>query len=230
MRLRNLGHLLISLSLATASSAFADTVTYATIGPSSSGASSVSGTIGSVGFTLTGGTSFVDASGSGDTNYFGAPAPSSTYTSSTVTNAPTDGALIGLSANGTETITFSTAVTGLILSEVSLGGGSTTTSYAFNDPFTVLSCGAGWWSGGVCFNQAVGSTGTTLSGDEANGTIEFAGPITSLTITTSNEEYWNGFDLGIVQPASPTPEPGTLGLVGTGIFGLFGLAKRKFAA
>lgn len=54
----------------------------------------------------------------GDMNYF---QPTTTYTSSTVSNAPTDGALIAITGNGTttNTFTFSTPVTGLILSEVS---------------------------------------------------------------------------------------------------------------
>ena len=232
MRMRNFGCMLITLTLAATPCAFADTVTWATINAPVAGA--ITGTIGSVGYTYTGEMDFVNASNTGQYNYF---TPLSTYTSSVDSNAPTDGGLIAITGNGvtTETFNFSTPVTGLILSEVSLGGGGgETTAYTFSDTFTVLSCGPGTAYGGGCFNQALGSTGNSvLSANEGDGTIEFAGTISSLTFTTADGEYWNGFDIGLLpqnSSPSPTPEPGTLLMVGTGLAGLVGAARRKLAA
>jgi hypothetical protein len=234
MRMRNFGCMLITLTLAAAPCAFADTVTWATLaGPNQSGPTDTgteTGTIGSVSFTYSGEIAFVNGSGLGDINYF---TPLSTYTGAVDSNAPTDGALIAISGDGTkDTITFSTPVTGLILSEVSLGQGGVPTAYTFNDAFSVLTCGPGTIYGGGCFNQPAGSTGNTvLSANEGDGTIEFAGTISSLSFTTANGEYWNGFDLGLLpQTPAPTPEPGTLLMVGTGLAGLLGAARRKLAA
>lgn len=99
------------------------------------------------------------------------------------------GALIAITGNGTttNTFTFSTPVTGLILSEVSLGG-YTDTSYTFDAPFTVLSCGPNVVYGGSCFEEGVGTTSYVLSGQEVDGTIEFLGPISTLSFTTANGE------------------------------------------
>ena len=226
MRLRSLGYLTLMAGLAVAPRAFADTATYANItgGTVSPTSGSATGTIGGVGFTYSGETDFVNLSNSGATNYFN---PTSTYTSATVTNAPTDGALIALSGNGTtNTITFATPVTGLILSEVSLGGG-THVSYTFNTPFVVLSCGPNAIYGGGCFDQGVGSTSNVLSGQEADGTIEFMGPISSLSFTTANGEFWNGFDLGVVSSVSATPEPSSLILLGSGLLSGAGLLRKR---
>jgi hypothetical protein len=218
-------YLLLGLSLA-ASPAFAANVTYANISAPVNGV--VSGSIGGITFTYSGETAFVNASNTGAFNYYN---PVSTYTSTTVSNAPTNGGLIAIVGNGTtNTFTFSSPVTDLVFSEVSLGG-VRSTSYTFDQPFTVLSCGPNSTYGGGCFNQAVGTTSNVLSGQETDGTIEFTGTFSTLSFTTANGEYWNGFDIGLLTPASAaTPEPGTLALAGTGLIGLFGAVKRRFQA
>ena len=217
----------LAVVLCAAPAALAGTVTYATINPGTS--TGTSGTLGSVSFTYTGSYAFIDASNTGATNFF---TPVSTYISTTASNAPTDGGLIAISDSGlTHTFTFSTPVTDLIFSEVSLGQPGTPTSYSFNSAFTVLSCGPNSYYGGGCFSSgSVGTTGTVLQGNESDGTIEFTGPISSLTFTTANGEYWNGFDIGLgaqTTSASPTPEPGSLALLGTGLATLVGLQRRR---
>jgi hypothetical protein len=217
MRFRRLIFLGLGASLALTPGAFADTTTWANITSGAAGTNgSASGNIGSVDFTYTGETYFVNLSGN-TTNYF---QPTSTYTSATVTNAPTDGALIAITGTDTEhTITFSAPVTGLIFSEVSLGQPSIDTMYTFNQEFTVLSCGPNATYGGGWF---------TLSGSEADGTIEFLGPITSLSWTGANPETWNGFDIGLLaQSTSPVPEPSSLMLLGTGLLSGVAAMRRR---
>jgi hypothetical protein len=84
--------------------------------------------------------------------------------------------------------------------------------------------------GGGCFQQGVGTTSSVLSGQEVDGTIEFLGSISSLTFTTANGEYWNGFDLGLLpqDSVSATPEPSSLVLLGTGLLTGLGVVRRRF--
>lgn len=221
-----LKYTLLALSLAV-SPAYAANVTWATINAPVNGV--VNGNIGGVTFTYTGEISFVDASNTGATNYF---IPTSTYTSSTVSNAPSDGGMIAINGTPgtTHVFTFSTPVTDLIFSEVSMGQPGIATTYNFNNQFTVLSCGPNAFFGGGCFNQPVGTTTNILSGNEADGTIEFLGPITTLSFTASNPEFWNGFDIGLLSQTTTnvTPEPGTFVLAGTGLAGLLGIVRRRF--
>lgn len=207
-------------------SAFADTVTWAvwntptTVSPT---AGVETGTIGSVNVTYTGEIQFVNTSNTGHFNYF---QPTTTYVGGAVGNAATNGGMIAISGNNgmTDTFTFSTPVSGLVLSEVSLGQPGIGTQYTFNDGFSIVACGPNITYGGGCITQS----GDTMIGHEGDGTIVFDGTISSLSFTTENPEYWNGFTLGLLpQSTSPVPEPGTLTLLGTGVLGLFGVARRR---
>jgi PEP-CTERM motif len=81
-------------------------------------------------------------------------------------------------------------------------------------------------------------SGDTMLGHESDGTILFTGgPVTSLSFTAENPEFWNGFTIGLlpqgVTPPPPppaVPEPETLALVGTGLLGLLTAAKRRLFA
>jgi hypothetical protein len=220
-----------SLLLAAAPAAFADTVTWADWNAASKGI--VTGTIGSVGVTYSGEISFVDASNVGAFNYF---QPTTSYVGGVVGNASTNGGMIAITgAPGvTDTFNFSTAVSGIVFSEVSLGQPGVGTQYTFNQGFDIEACGPNAVFGGGCITKS----GDTLIGHESDGSILFTGgPITSLTFTAQNPEFWNGFTIGLLPqgsipppPPPAVPEPGTLALVGTGLLGLLTAAKRRLIA
>src|SRR5665213_1042415 len=207
---RTLASMLLAACVTVAAPcAFADTVTYANI--TNSTGTVVTGTLNGDAFTITGPTAFVNLSGSNNINYFVPNAGNPTspvYIGGNISNAPTDKGIVALqSPNQSYTITFANPLSGtLVFSEVSLGDGPIV-SYTFDHSFTVETCGEGYWGGG-CFQQGVGTSGTVLSGGESSGSIEFNGPVSSLSFTVGgNSEYWNGFDLGVVDAASPVPEP-----------------------
>ncbi len=220
-----------TLAALSASSAFASTVTWAVWNSPttvSATAGVETGSIGSVNVTYTGEIQFVDTPGS--FNYF---TPTSTYVGGVVGNAPTDGGMIAIDGNPgvTDTFTFSTPVSGIVFSVVSLGQGGIPTTYDFNNAFTIAACGSESVYGGGCVTES----GNNLIGHEGDGTIVFSGTgITTLSFTGSSPEYWNGFTIGLLPAAGTTgggtvPEPGTLAMVGTGILSLAGAARRKFA-
>jgi PEP-CTERM motif len=207
------------LALATCPAAFAGTVSWTVW--NSCAPSSATGTMGGVGVTYSGEISFCHQSGVGNFNYF---IPTSTYTSATASNAPTDGGMIAINGTpATHTFTFASPVTNLVLSEVSLGQPNLPVTYNFNDSFTILSCGPNGVFGGGCITQS----GNSMIGHEGDGTIEFAGTLSSLSFTVTGSEFWNGFTIGTVGGSSPIPEPSTFVLLGTGLAGLLGAAKRK---
>ena len=71
----------------------------------------------------------------------------------------------------------------------------------------------------------------TLVGIEGDGAIEFQGTYTSISFTTANPEYWNGFTLGAPVYQSVPDTTGTLILLTLGLLALgFWKANRNAAA
>jgi hypothetical protein len=143
-----------------------------------------------------------------------------TYTSSAVDNAPTpSGVSIQLVGGNSivNTISFSSAVYNPVMAIQSLGQGSPNSAkYVFNQPFALLSQGSGHWGGG---SLSVG--GTTLTGYEGNGTIQFLGSFKSISWTVPDGENYHMFTIG-----APIPEPETYALMLAGL-GLLGFMARR---
>ena len=64
-----------------------------------------------------------------------------------------------------------------------------------------------------------------VGGTEPHGTLRFTGTFDTLTWRSSTDEYWNGFTVGVAgtaaevfPPVPGVPEPGTMALMGFGLF------------
>jgi hypothetical protein len=139
-----------------------------------------------------------------------------------VDNAPTSGIAlteVNTSISGyANRLDFSQPVTGLLFALYSVGNSSVPVSYAFDQSFTFLSEGFGYWGDGT-----FDFSGNTITGREGHGVIQFTGPISSLSWNNPNPEYHHGFAVGAV---SAVPIPGAVWLLGSGLAGL-GLFRRR---
>ncbi len=120
----------------------------------------------------------------------------------------------------TNTVTFSSPVLNPVLAVWSLGNNSGGQGqWLFNQPFTLLSYGAGTYpyAGGSVLT--VGPTNSLLlTGSEGYGVIQFSGEVSSISWTVPETEYYNGFTVGV-----PVPLPASLGLLLAGVPGLAGI-------
>ena len=136
------------------------------------------------------------------------------------------------------TTTFDPPVENLLLYVVfwrGVAGGQDPVTYQFDQPFTILS-GLG--------GTSVSNGNTLLSVPSAvfaRGILQFAGPVSSLTVqTNSNSGNAQSLTFGILPPAPPAPPTATIptlsewGLMATavalGIAGLIVARRRKAAA
>lgn len=151
--------------------------------------------------------------------------PSATWADgSIIGNAPPGTDIIALRGNtgSTNIITFSQPVTNPVMAIFSLGSPIHTNpavTYEFDTPFDVIVGGANSAFGG---SSVVEMPGNVLSGVEGNGTIQFAGTVSSISFTVPTNESWHGFTVG-----APVPLPGAAWLFGTGLLGLLGAAGLR---
>jgi hypothetical protein len=151
-------------------------------------------------------------------------APAATFSDGSF-NGPTSAngiiQLFGGGGTGVDTITFAGAgALNPLLSIWSLGAGGSPASFIFDQAFTVISGGPSAEYGG----GPLGASGETVTGSEANGTIQFLGDIKSISWTNPQFENWYGIAVGV--PGSAVPEPGMWALMMIGVAGL-GLALRS---
>ncbi|MES2663972.1 MAG: hypothetical protein V4629_11805 [Pseudomonadota bacterium] len=136
------------------------------------------------------------------TNYF---LPSTPYVSSAVENAPTASEMIAINGGNTikNTVTFSEAVVNPVFTIVSLGRASLPTRYEFDQSFSILSQGPGYFGGS---DTSLTQEGNTLFGREGHGALVFNGTFDSISWTVPTAEYWHGFTVGALSTVSPVPE------------------------
>jgi hypothetical protein len=186
---------------------------------------------------------------SGGTDFYtGGSGGTSPYTSAAVDNRPTGTDIIALQFAGTQTLRFSQAIANPVFAFVSLNRNG----YAFDQDFELLSLGGvdgkacGYWSCGGASKVVVDLGGgvfeyqlnaNNIGGTEPHGTLRFTGAFDTLTWRSSSNEFWNGFTVGVqgtaieVFPEVPevpgVPEPGSVALVGLGLFALARSSRRR---
>lgn len=184
----------------------------------SAGSGTVTGNIGSVNMTYSGGVAFSILNNSG-TNFWTQPNPGlKPYVSATVSNAPSRTDLVALDYVG-GTVTFSSPVTNPVMGIVSLGQPGHTTVWNFDKDFAILSQGQGYW-GGTATSMSHTGFGQ-LTSNEGHGVIRFQGTFTTLSWTIDSGEYWAGFNFGVVIPL-----PSAAGL-STACLGVLALRRRR---
>lgn len=170
----------------------------------------------------------------------------SPYTSSVVDNSPTGTDIIALQFAGPQTLSFSTAIANPVFAFVSLNGNG----YSFlNQDFNILSVGGeagnacGYWGcGGVTRVVTTLPSGDVLyslnasnvGGREPHGVIQFTGAFSTLTWSSTSDEYWNGFTVGVqgtaaevFPPTGAVPEPDVLSLFAVALVALAIASRRR---
>lgn len=219
---------LASTALASDPISYTDWTSASSPGVNASASGTLTLSSGTVNVTYNGEFAFAQVNNGGNQYWTeGSPPP---YTGNAVVgNAPSTSDIIALSeqsANEVNTITFSQAVLNPIMLINSLGQPGLGVSYVFNQPVTLLSAGQGYWGGNA---TSMTLSGTTLTGFEGAGALEFLGEINSISWTTRGGEYWNGFTIGAVTEQSQgVPDGGTtVALLGMSLACLSGFRRKK---
>jgi hypothetical protein len=154
--------------------------------------------------------------------------PASSWADGTIVNnapVPANG-IIQLTGGTTDvnTLSFSTPITDPVVAIWSLGGGSTSASFVFDETPHFVAGGPNAEYGG----SAITVSGNVVSGIEGNGTVQFLGTFSSITWTNPQYEDWYGFNVGVAGLAT-VPEPSSLVLMlaSAACLGLTRAVRRK---
>ncbi len=132
------------------------------------------------------------------------------------------------SSSVVDTVTFSTPITNPVMAIWSLGQNGDSTSFVFDQPFTIVAGGPSTEYNG----QTITNDGNTVYGVEGNGTIQFSGTFSSISWTTPDFENWYGFSVGATeisaQTTSTVPLPSSFSASAVLLLGV--LAARAAAA
>ncbi len=221
--------------------AFAGTVDWTDWSSVTTGASgSGSGTLGSVGVTLSGAVFGV----SYDANYYKVEYPindpTNPYFDAYGGLNPTD--VIRENGQGSVTINYTSVVHNPYISLVSVGTPYLGVTYNFGGAYistSYFSSGPNRWiynyndPNGLNYTPTAYTSNfnsptnpTSITGYEFSGIIQLTGDFTTLTINFNPDEEWSGFNIGV---DSPVPEPATMLLLGCGLVGLGIVRNRKKA-
>jgi hypothetical protein len=183
------------------------------------------GTVGT--FTQNGNIITVTYTGESDSRATGAyifnDVPGS-FTNADVTNTPGSNGTIAMTGGkpGINNLHFSQAVIDPLIALWSVGQSNVPVTFNFTDnpTFSILSQGAGHWSGGTLVQA-----GSSVTGNEGNGLIQFKGSFTDINFTTPNYEDYYGFTTGALITAVPEPEVYALLIAGLGLVSF--MARRR---